>query len=332
MSFAITDLQAIANGFTDSAIIDADAINWVNEAVSALESDTWPEKRFGMYGAKKNAGYLLPSLFARIIKVKTVTNLLTENQASVETDLTGLIAVAGTENYTLSRDTTWSTHGIASAKLVSSSDTAQDMAIKTAITAANISANTYYCFGVRTKSNANTSRLWRVGIVWLDSSDVEIATVYSDSKAVQLSDTWVDMLAISPTNAAKAYVLLQLLDAANGEAIWWDGAMLFEISDAGVYSRNRYQIRRQKIAVDDDNNYELQYISYPEFITSVSSNIGLHDGFKYPLAKMLAARQTAREEGISDISQQWRAEFLADVAKIYNRLEFGESARRKYGW
>lgn len=332
MSFTITDLQAIANGFTDSAIISTDAVNWVNEAVSALESDTWPEKRFGMYGAKKNARYLLPSFFASVIEFKTITNLLTENQASVETDLTGLTVVAETENYTLSRDTTWSTHGIASAKLISSSVAAQNMALKTAETAAGVSANAYYCFGVRAKSNAAASRLWRTGIVWLDSSDVEIATVYGDSKAVQSSDTWVYVLAVSPANAAKAYVLLQLLDAANGEAIWWDGAMLFETGDADTYSRNRYQIRRQKIAVDDDDNYELQYISYPEFITSVSSNIGLHDSFKYPLAKMLAARQTAKEEGISDISQQWRQEFLADVAKIYNRLEFDEPPRRKYGW
>jgi hypothetical protein len=318
VTFTVSDVQSIAAGMIDTNIASTDAINWVNEAIESLDPKTWPEGRFGIYGAVASARYSLPSGFVSSEHISSVTNLLTSSQSTVEFGASDLHVTADSPSAVLSQSSEWAAHGIYSAKLESTLATAQNMAIDTSPVLAAISGGVYYVFGVRTVQNAS-GKMVRVGVAWCDKDAVVIATVFGDSVAASMEGRWLHIEAVSPSNAAFAYGILQIIDATQGDAIFWDGAMLYRVDECS--SITSYEVRRQMLSFEDAGDYEVRYIAYPKPVMATSDTINLPDAFKWPLVKALASRQRSKDDSEDQDALRWKAEFAADINRIYSSLE-----------
>jgi len=157
------------------------------------------------------------------------TNLLTENQSSVETDLEGLAGWSSYGSHTFERDTTTAWHGLSSAKVTSTYDGSQNIGVLIASgSKIPVDPNTPYSFNVYVKASAAPGRMAHVTVFFYDSegiyTDVAIA-----SGSVEASPTWARLIAsgTSPANAASCYAEVVLENVQNGEVLWCDG-MQFE--------------------------------------------------------------------------------------------------------
>lgn len=135
------------------------------------------------------------------------TNQLSANAAGIETSAAGWTA---DNNCTLTRSTAQSAEGGAS--LLLSSAASGDMSARTA-TAYNVVNNQNYSAiaSVRTVSSARSAR---IGIRWRDSGGTTISTTYGTA-VTDSSSVWTTMnvTGTSPTNAATAYVIVQIQSA-----------------------------------------------------------------------------------------------------------------------
>lgn len=167
--------------------------------------------------------------FADGIMVETgATNLLSANQSSVETDLTGLRGYSTNASHTFVQDTATARTGASSAKITSTYATAQNIEIDTDVAGGHtaISASTTYIFSVYLKASAASGRQWQLKISWWDASGVLIST---DSSALSnASGIWSRPILVvtSPANAAAMSVAAILVDALTNEALWWDSAQI----------------------------------------------------------------------------------------------------------
>lgn len=121
------------------------------------------------------------------------TNLLTVNQASIETDLTGFVA----NNATITRDTTEKYSGSASLKVVTSNLGAWEGITTTKFTA---SADTVYSAQARVKGASGTVRLF---LRAFNASDVWLGEA---STLITLNGTWQHAKVenyVTPANTAK---------------------------------------------------------------------------------------------------------------------------------
>lgn len=163
--------------------------------------------------------------FNQAIMVESgTTNLLTANQSSVQTDLTGLDATSQCGGHTLSRDSTTGWHGSASAKLVCGySSGPQWISIRTYPTKTTVSPSTAYTASVYTKVNA-AGKTQSIKIDWFDSSNNWLSCSTASSIIGCTSWQRVSVSATSPSNAAKAALELTVDNALYNNALWWDGA------------------------------------------------------------------------------------------------------------
>jgi hypothetical protein len=150
-------------------------------------------------------------------------NILTANQASVETDLSGLNAYSQNSQHTLSRDTSFFVHGVASAKLVSNYNGSQWIII----IADNPRTHIY--------GSADIS-----GSLWTKASDVYSGAIKLDfydsgNNYISTSPVWfthsttwqrVSIAVTSPDNAAYASLVLSGESMPQNAAIWWDCAQI----------------------------------------------------------------------------------------------------------
>ncbi|MCL4439704.1 MAG: hypothetical protein M1609_03665, partial [Firmicutes bacterium] len=154
-------------------------------------------------------------------------NLLSANQSSVETDLTGLYADASVGTPTFTRDTATAWHGTASAKLVSTADQGTGyMRIGTLNTKTSISASIAYTASVVGKIQAGGAREWLMNIHWYDSADNYISSVNTGKLSASSTFTRLSLSATSPSNAAKCWIDLCFYGALTNEVLWWDGAQI----------------------------------------------------------------------------------------------------------
>lgn len=149
--------------------------------------------------------------FRVLLNVSTPLNLLTENQASLETDTSGWAAVA---NNTISRSTAWSAHGAASLQM--SSTAAGDMS-------AAVSARPSIKQGQRvvitaTGRSAVSVRSVRIDIRWYDIAGALISTTTGTAAndATGADTPWY-ATGVAPVNTRTADVLINVL-ATGGAA------------------------------------------------------------------------------------------------------------------
>lgn len=124
------------------------------------------------------------------------TNLLTANQASVETDTTGFNVSSGT---TISRDTTEYWHGAASLKVVTDGSIA-NQGVATSGAATTVSPNTKYSCSAWVKGS---------GSVLIRGRD-DTGT-FTDSSAITLTSAWQRLTVTHTTSATAANMWLSVL-------------------------------------------------------------------------------------------------------------------------
>lgn len=155
------------------------------------------------------------------------TNLLTENESSVETDLIGLSSEVINGTGTFTRDTTKKKYGNASAKLTCSSINPggwMDIYVDKSIT-----GGLAYTFSVNfLASLVSGTRSVRVFVDWYNGSTFLSRT---DTAGVTVSPSMSDFIRLSvsdvaPANASRGIFVLILVDPQVGDALYWDGAQL----------------------------------------------------------------------------------------------------------
>ena len=152
------------------------------------------------------------------------TNLLTTNQASVATNLSGLSSYASGGSGTFSRDTTQARAGSASAKLLNSGATSQHLAILSSATRTAVTAGTSYTGSVWARATGGTS--WRVILWWFASGGSLISSTAGTASTPSTSWTRLTVSGAAPTGAVTAYISLEVPAVAAAGAIWWDCAQL----------------------------------------------------------------------------------------------------------
>ena len=142
-----------------------------------------------------------------------IGNLLTANQASLETDTTGW---GDTANCTIHRNTGLALVGAASLDMVSSA--AGDVLAQTTVAGIPVSAGATYTAVASFVSGA-VSRTARVGIQWFDSGGSWIAAVSGSAVTTTIGAAWGESMvtAVAPSNAvtANVYVTVQSCAAAS---------------------------------------------------------------------------------------------------------------------
>ena len=153
------------------------------------------------------------------------TNLLTANQSSVETDLTGLSRwpVGDTE---FIRDTSIAWQGGASARLTRI-NVAGIMAISSAGFYVPVTPVVVYTSSVCARAEVAAGRRWQLELRWLRADSSTIGAVFTPLTA-HTPGAWVRLAVTgtSPADAAFAIMMVWLESAAVGERLWWDGALL----------------------------------------------------------------------------------------------------------
>lgn len=316
----------------DIAPDDADVIIWTNEAVRAVP-EAWQsaEKTIAFYDTVAYKRYALPSNFTRVNRVVEITQLLTANQASVETDTAGLAGSSVSGSHTFARVTDWACHGLAAAKITSSLAGTQDLEINTSWTLAGISPATLYAFAVRGKAAVAAGREWKAGIAWYDSDGTLISTDYGDAEPAPTTEACIRVEALAPVNAVYAAGVQKLVNAANGEMLWWDAAILYKTisDDAAEYSR--YVVKDGKIWFRDPGHYEIRYLAWPTALTSLTDTVPLYDALEFALVKAICARYRHKDDRGDYVL--WRAEWLADVADALNLVQTDSTPhQRRRGW
>lgn len=208
------------------------------------------------------------------------TNLLTTNQSSVETDLTGLYASSGA---TLSRDTTTYRTGSASAKLISSvSGTVYIDIWGQRVPGA---AGLPYTFSVWLKTQANSNAIVRLGILFIDSSGAVINTSYSDLFPAPKVWTRYTLTATAPAGTATIDVAAYLGNAVANDILWWDDAQLEQKPYATSFvvgTRSPEALTIPAVGVLNPNNFTIEgwfYIPYSnKSVYGISINNGTSIG------------------------------------------------------
>ena len=153
------------------------------------------------------------------------TNLLTANQSSVETDLTGLSRwpVGDTE---FIRDTSIAWQGGASARLTRI-NVAGIMVISSAGFNVPVTPVVVYTSSVCARAEVAAGRRWQLELRWLRADSSTTGAVFTPLTA-HTPGAWVRLAVTgtSPADAAFAIMLVWLESAAVGERLWWDGALL----------------------------------------------------------------------------------------------------------
>lgn len=158
-----------------------------------------------------------------VLVEEETTNLLTLNQSDVESSLAGLQGLSSFSQHTFYMDVEEKVFGSASAKITSNYSGTQSISITTQPERTPVTGGQVYTFSVYAKASTS-ARNWQVTVFWFASNGSQIGSIASTP--VPASTTWTRLTftVTAPSNAATAYCELKLINAANGDALWWDGA------------------------------------------------------------------------------------------------------------
>lgn len=155
-------------------------------------------------------------------------NLLTLNQATVETDTTGFRA--GTASPTLTRSTTKLKSGVASLRAQAASAatfTVEAVDAGLSILAAVTAGKVYT--GAVSSIAGTTGRSIRVGIRWLDATKSTLSTDYGVAyTSNSASNIDLRVSAVAPVGAVFAYLVAEVASAGNTELHYFDEWGLWE--------------------------------------------------------------------------------------------------------
>lgn len=227
-----------------------------------------------------NAGAVTLTIYGR-------TNMMTANQASLETNTTGWTAAT---NCAIARSTAQYSDGVASLSMTASS--AGDMTASTNGTSFTVSPSTYFAARAEFKAGT-TGRSVSVGIRWLTSAGATISTGFgtavTDSSSAWTTATYA---ATSPVNAASAQVFVKVASAGSSEVHYVDKIAFHAGATAtytsGGFSDFAFDVER---SADSGTTYTTVRNSP---VTANSSQIATLDDYEVPLSTTVLYRAKAR--------------------------------------
>ena len=241
-----TDVGAIA-ATTPSAPVLQTLADAAGDLIVASANDTFAKKSLGTdnhvltvdtsgSGAAKvawedpTANPLTVTAMALKVNAATVGNLLTANQASVETDTTGFVGLSNVTSMLASTDA--ALHGSKSLKVTSTGSADTLMQISSGLDTYDVpaTAGQTYTFAVYIKSAA-TARTANVAIIWRDGGGSGLATTTGGNVTTSTSGwTRVLVTGVAPAGTANAQPVVTIKSSVASEVHYidclgfWEGA------------------------------------------------------------------------------------------------------------
>lgn len=230
-----------------------------------------------------NLGAVTVTVFGR-------TNVLSTNQASLETNTTGWAAVT---NCAIARSTAQASIGSASLEMTASG--AGDMvAGTTTATKFTVTANQEFSAIADFRANS-TTRSAAVGIRYLNSAGTTISTTYGTSVS-SISTGWTTAQAavLAPATATHAQVFVKVISAGTGEIHYVD-KIAFHAGDTPVFTRGGFSNFMFDVERSDDSGTTWSVLRNSP-ITADTAQIAEVEDYETPLDQTVKYRAKARAD------------------------------------
>lgn len=222
---------------------------------------------------------------AVVVTVYGRTNILTPNQASLETDTSGW---AASSNCAIARTTDQASIGSASLRLTASA--AGDM-IAATNTYLTVLPNTAFSATAEFRA-ASTARSCAVGIEWFNSSNTSLGKVYgtagNDSSSSWTSKT---VTATAPATAAFAQVVVKVASAGSAEIHYVD-KIAFHAGTSPNWTKGGFSNFYFDIERTDDNGTTYKAIRNSP-VTANSAQVASISDYEVPLGSIVYYRAKA---------------------------------------
>jgi hypothetical protein len=218
------------------------------------------------------------------------TNALTTNQASLETNTDGWVALT---NCSVARSTSQASSG--SASLAMTATASGDMvATTTTATAFTVTPSTEFSATAEFRANT-TVRSTAIGIVWRNSSGTTLSTFYGTAETNSAS-AWnqCTVTATAPATAATALVAVKVISAGTSEVHYID-KIAFHAGDEPFWTRGGFSTFSFDVERSDDSGTTYSAIRNSPVSANTSQIATLND-FEVPLDKTVTYRAKARAE------------------------------------
>jgi len=216
------------------------------------------------------------------------TNVLSANQASLETNTTGWLAVT---NCAIARSTAQFSDGTASLQITAtaSGDAEASTSIGTKFV---VSPNKKFSAVADFKAGS-TTRLCAVGIRYLTSAGATISTTYGTSVSAT-SSAFVSASAtvLAPPTATHAQVFVKIISASTSGVHYVD-KIGFHSGDTPVFTRGGFSQLKFDVERSDDGGTTFTAIRNSP-VTADSSQIAQIDDYEIPIATTVQYRAKAR--------------------------------------
>jgi hypothetical protein len=226
-----------------------------------------------------SAGAVAITIFGR-------TNMLSANQADIETDTTGWILLA---NCAIARSTAQHASGTASLTLTASG--AGDMTAMTTVgTAFPVSPSANFS-AIASFMAGTTGRSCYVGIRWLDSVGATIADVYGTAVAdTNAGFTTPTVTALAPVGAVSAQVLVKVASAGASEVHYVD-KIAFHSGTTPVWTRGGFSLFTFQVERTQDGVNYTALRSSP--VTASTAQIAIVNDYEAPIGATVTYRAKA---------------------------------------
>ena len=218
------------------------------------------------------------------------TNVLSANQASLETNTTGWAAVT---NCAIARSTAQASTGSASLEITASA-AGDVVASTTTATKCTVTANQEFS-AIADFRAGTTSRTAQVGIRYLNSAGTTVSTTYGTG-VTATSSAWVTANAtvVAPPTATHAQVFVKVTSAGSAEVHYVD-KIAFHAGDTPVWTRGGFSNFIFDVERSDDAGTTYSAIRNSP-ATADSSQIAQINDYEVPLDETIRYRAKARAD------------------------------------
>jgi hypothetical protein len=218
------------------------------------------------------------------------TNVLSANQASLETNTTGWEADS---NCAIARSTSYASDGSASLS-VTASASGDATASTTSATKFAVSANQNFS-AIASFRAGSTTRSVSTGIRYLDSTGATISTTFGTAVSAT-SSAFISASAtvLAPPTATHAQVFVKITSAGSGEVFYVD-EIAFHSGDTAVFSRGGFSSFQFDVERSDDGGTTYTALRDSP-VSADSTQIAEVEDYEIPLETTVTYRAKARGE------------------------------------
>lgn len=225
---------------------------------------------------------------AIVVTVFGRSNVLSANQASLETNTSGWTAVS---NCAIARSTAQASVGSASLELTATSS--GDMTASTTLaTKFTVTPSQKFSAIANFKANS-TSRSVAVGIRYLNSSGGTLSTTFGTSvTATSSAFVTAQATVLAPATASHAQVFVKVISAASSEIHYVD-KIAFHAGDTPVFTRGGFSEFKFDVERSDDNGTTFSALRNSP-VTADSSQIAEIEDYEAPIDQSVKYRAKSR--------------------------------------